>query len=417
MQRDQAPEIPQRPKMRPVEPKLVHYQGGDYIHLSDPLRMASESVLIPQQLLPLLTMCDGTRDIAGLQTAFLLRTGARLNDHAMRDIMLQLDAAFLLENGAYQAAVRQRLQDYRQADHRPASLADQVYPSDPDALASTFAEYVGKAPKTNHADAVPGDLVGMLCPHIDFARGHKTYAVLWERAKPSLVDTELVIILGTDHSGGPGMITPTRQSYATPYGLLPTDTAIVEGLADVLGHERAYQDEIHHVSEHSIELVSVWLHHYLGRSCPVVPVLCGSFHHYMVGAGYPDEAQHIADALDYLREVTRDRKTLVIAAGDLTHMGPAFGDPLPMDPIARAKVAADDTASLEDFCSGDAEAFLDRSRKEADSRRICGLSPIYLTLKLVGDGVTGESMGYDQCPADADGGSLVSIAGALLYRS
>lgn len=417
MQSDQASDIPERPKLRPIEPQLIHYQGGEYIHLRDPLGMAPESVLIPQQLLPLLTMCDGTRDIPSLQSAFMLRTGAQLNDEAMRDIMLQLDAAFLLENGAYRAAVQHKLQDYRQADHRRASHADLVYPAEPEALASTFADYVAKIPETDEADAIPGDLVGMLCPHIDYARGHKTYAELWERAKPSLEDAELVIILGTDHSGGLGMITPTRQNYSTPHGLLPTDTDIVDGLADVLGQDRAYQEEIHHLNEHSIELASVWLHHYMGRACPVVPVLCGSFHHYMVGPGYPDEAQHIADAIDYLKEITQERRTLVIAAGDLAHVGPAFGDPQPIDPIARAKLTADDGASLEDFCRGDAQAFLERSRRETDSRRICGLSPIYLTLKLVGDGVTGESMGYDQCPADADGGSLVSIAGALLYKS
>ena len=77
---------------------------------------------------------------------------------------------------------------------------------------------------SEEAERATGDLVGMLCPHIDFARGHETYAQLWERARPSLHDVDLTIILGTDHSGGPGMITPTRQSYATPYGPLPTDT-------------------------------------------------------------------------------------------------------------------------------------------------------------------------------------------------
>ena len=417
MQISQTSELPNMPKLRPVEPQLVQYEGREFVRLRDPLDMAQESVLIPRQLLPLLAMFDGTRDIPSLQSAYLLRTGSRLDDEAMQDIMSQLDAALLLENGSYQAAVQQKLQDYRQADHRPASHADLVYPSDPVALASTFAEYIGGVPKSDEAETATGDLVGMLCPHIDYARGHKTYAQLWERAKPSLGDVDLAIILGTDHSGGPGMITPTRQSYATPYGVLPTDTEVVDGLADALGHDRAYQEELHHVKEHSIELAAVWLRHYIGRDCPVAPILCGSFHDYVTGQGYPDDARHIADALDYLKGVIRGRRTLVIAAGDLAHMGPAFGDPHPLDPIARAKLKASDTASLDDFCRGDAEAFLDRSREEKDSRRICGLSPIYLTLKLVGDSVTGESMGYDQCSADADGGSLVSIAGALLYSN
>ena len=37
-------------------------------------------------------------------------------------------------------------------------------------------------------------------------------------------------------------------------------------------------------------------------------------------------------------------------------------------------------------------------------------------LRRAGGGpASGVSMGYDQCPADEAGGSLVSIAGALLY--
>ena len=68
------------------------------------------------------------------------------------------------------------------------------------------------------------------------------------------------------------------------------------------------------------------------------------------------------------------------------------------------------------ICNGDAASFFEHSRQESDARRICGLSPIYLTLKLLGN-ARGESMGYAQCPADEQGGSLVSIAGALLYQA
>jgi hypothetical protein len=145
-----------------------------------------------------------------------------------------------------------------------------------------------------------------------------------------------------------------------------------------------------------------------------VPVLCGSFHHYIAGRGSPSDDERVSAALDYLREAMSGKKVLVIAAGDLAHMGPAFGDELPLDPIARAKLAADDGESVKDILRCDAESFLERSRGERDARRICGLPPIYLMLKLLED-ATGESLGYDQCPADAENGSVVSIVGALLY--
>ena len=48
-----------------------------------------------------------------------------------------------------------------------------------------------------------------------------------------------------------------------------------------------------------------------------------------------------------------------------------------------------------------------------DQRRICGLTPIYLALRVLGEGVSGQVTAYDQCPADPMGGSLVSVAGVI----
>ena len=43
------------------------------------------------------------------------------------------------------------------------------------------------------------------------------------------------------------MLTLTQQDYVTPLGALPTDRDIVNGLADVLGPQRAFAEEIHHI--------------------------------------------------------------------------------------------------------------------------------------------------------------------------
>ena len=400
--RESGRSVPTHPKLRLLEPQLVDYQGQRMIYLHDSLGIARDGALIPQPLAPLLSLCDGTRDVSGLRSGLLVRTGNTLPEEVIAQIIEQLDDALLLENGAYQDAAAEVVRRYRQARHRPPSHAGPVYPGDAAGLRSAMGGYCAETPVQENSHAQSDALVGMLCPHIDYARGNRTYAELWQRAKPSLDDVELVIIFGTDHSGGLGMITPTRQSYHTPYGTLPTDTDIVDGLADVLGEKRAYQEEIHHINEHSIELASVWLHHFLdGRACSVVPILCGSFHHFVAGNGHPSEDMKLNSALDYLRYATTARNTLVIAAGDLAHLGPAFGADTPLDTIARAKLAAADSESMTDICSGDGAAFFERSRAESDSRRICGISPIYLMLEyLNGRSLRGESMGYDQCPAD-----------------
>jgi len=108
------------------------------------------------------------------------------------------------------------------------------------------------------------------------------------------------------------------------------------------------------------------------------------------------------------------RRTLVISAGDLAHVGPAFGDAQPLDTGLRAKLRVNDKKSIEAMLNGDPAKFFEISREESDSRRICGLPPTYLMLRLL-EGAKGDSFGYDQCPADDQNASAVSIVGALLY--
>ena len=212
------------------------------------------------------------------------------------------------------------------------------------------------------------------------------------------------------------MLTLTRQNYATPMGVLQTERSVVDEVADALGTDRAFAEEIDHVKEHSIELAAVWLHYFMdGKPCPMVPILCGSFHNFVAGEGDPADDEAIEAVLETLRKATKDRRTLVVAAADLAHVGPAFGDSTPIDGIARTKLAAEDKGSLEAICAGDAGAFFGKSRQESDARRLCGLPPIYLALRYL-DGTLGESMGYAQCDADVMGGSVVSIAGVLLYE-
>ena len=72
-----------------------------------------------------------------------------------------------------------------------------------------------------------GNLVGLISPHIDYPRGWRTYARTWQLAADAVEEAELVILLGTDHGGGAGALTLTRQNYATPWGVLPTARRIL----------------------------------------------------------------------------------------------------------------------------------------------------------------------------------------------
>ena len=403
-----------RPRLRHVEPRRVQYQGQPFIQLHDPLGIAERTILLPEGMAPLIALADGTRDAAGMQASMLLRTGVHIPQEQILELIQGLDEACLLDNDTYEAAVAAALTRYREADSRQPSHAGAVYPDSRARLAAALSDYEDRAETVQPLPA-SARVTGVVSPHIDYERGWKTYAQLWGRCSGTLDDVELAIILGTDHKGGPGALTLTRQSYASPLGTLPTDRQVVDGLVGVIGENEAFGEEIHHLSEHSIELAAVWFQRSIGCDVPTLPILCGSLFEVVAGGSEVEGYGRLDDAIGYLEGVMRERRTLVIAAGDLAHVGPVFGDPRPIAAPGRTSLAAADARTIAAIDAGDAQGFLDISRDERDARKICGISPIYIALRLL-KGSRGASLGYDQCPADTGGGSLVSIVGSILWE-
>ncbi len=223
---------------------------------------------------------------------------------------------------------------------------------------------------------------------------------------------DLVIMLGTDHHGGPASLTLTHVPYATPYGVLPTDRAVVDHLAQAIGTQ-AFDLELNHRQEHAIELSAVWLHYIQGdQPCPMVPVLCGSFEH-LTPAGHPDQEARLSAFIQALRQVTAGRRVLVVASVDLAHVGPAFDTGYRMTSARRAALRATDASLCQAICQGDAERFYQEIAAIRNANNICGFSSIYLLLQYLGP-TAGVEVAYAQCPADAAEASVVSICGLLL---
>jgi AmmeMemoRadiSam system protein B len=110
--------------------------------------------------------------------------------------------------------------------------------------------------------------------------------------------------------------------------------------------------------------------------------------------------------------VIAGRRVLVVAAADLSHVGPAFGGQ-PVDLLGRARLQAADEMVIERVCAGDASGFFELIRRNGDRNNICGLPPIYLTLRLL-NSARGMLVAYARCPADEQSTSWVTIGGILL---
>ena len=225
----------QYPKLRPLDIKPYQQDGETLLLLRDPLELSGQMLGVPRQLAPLLALCDGTRDLVGIHTALMVRWGVRIKSSMLNDVVDMLDRAYLLDNARARAAIQVALGKYRAEPFRVPSLAGGGYPGDAGALTPFLDAFevdgvAGEWPRPR-----PGTIRGVVSPHIDYAGGGPVYKAVWSAAEQAVQDADLAIIFGTDHSGGLGKVTLTRQNYATPYGVLPTATGIGEPARSSVG--------------------------------------------------------------------------------------------------------------------------------------------------------------------------------------
>lgn len=399
-----------RPKLRPVDITPIMHRGQPALLVRDPLRLSGNYVVLPRQLSPVLMFCDGTRDLGAIRAALIVRFGLPVSSVVVERVIETLDSALLLENERSARAEAEALAAYREAPFRPPMMAGQSYPADPTELRRYLNQFLAAAQSGNGGDPANGR--GVASPHIDYPRGGHVYAAVWQRAAAMAKSADLVVLLGTDHYGTGERITLTRQSYATPYGVLPNPVEIVDALAEALGPEQVFAGELRNRGEHSLELAAVWLHHMRdGQPVEVLPVLTGSFSDFVEGQGDPDRDPILKTFVTTLREHLMGRRVLIVASGDLSHVGPAFGG-LPVDQLGRARIKAADQELIRQLSAGNVEGFFQAIKREGDRNNVCGVAPFYLMLRLLGD-VEGMAVAYDQCPADADNTSLVSICGMV----
>lgn len=402
-----------KPKLRPLDFQPVHHMGQQMWYLHDPLELTSYQLVMPPALAQMLLFVDGTRDAAQIHEALCQHLDMELPFDIVIDSLAQLDKACLLDNEQSRQQIAHKRAEYRAQPFRPPALAKVSYPETPATLSALFADY-GRNDNLNGWQPWRGR--GLISPHIDYPRGGPVYAKVWQRAQSSVLEADLVIIFGTDHKGG-SAITLTRQHYATPYGVIPTDLDLVDKVAVAIGPENAFADELHHRNEHSIELTAVWLHHAYHQANvepkPMLPILCGSFHHFVMNGRHPAEDELLMKTIEILQQETAGKKVLAIASVDFAHVGPAFGDDFVMDAARRAALQQSDDFLVQAIIRGDAGSFYEQITAVKDKNRICGFAPIYLMLRYL-ETTEGVQVGYAHCSADAQDHSLVSIAGVLL---
>jgi MEMO1 family protein len=411
--------LAEHPRLRPIEVFPMQDRGRRNLVLRDPADPHISPIVLSEGAGDVLALLDGQRTLQQVSSALLLR-GGTITQSQLRNFLAQLDEAGFLEGPRAEFRFEQRRAKFLAEPVRPAIHAGGAYPSGPEDLARTLdAAYLhADGPQSAPARRDPGatPLRAAIAPHVDLHRGAPTYSWAY-KALAEAQPAELYVVLGTCHTGVQGDFAATLKAYDTPLGPVPADAEFLERLGRRWGHD-LYAGELSHAGEHSIEFQAVYLRS-LGLAgegaAPIVPILCDSLHSMVPEGKSPRDVPSVSHFLDALQQtlVEDGRRITLIAAVDLAHIGPRFGDQWLVDLTHQAMVGNADREMLELVLAPDADAYYAHVMRDRDARRICGFTPIYLLTALMQtEQRRGELLRYTQW-VDTDKTSSVTFASAI----
>ena len=395
------------PRIRPTlsaEP----VEGG--VVLFDPHRVG-RAVPLTMLGLEIARRLDGTRTPRDLQAEVTALAGGRpIPLDTIVELVAGLDDALLLDSPRFAAAIGGPVRE-------PSCIG--CYDADPIELRKQLGELFtatgGPGMPGAFAPSPQGRLRAALLPHMDYGRGNITYGYGFKELVER-TDATVFVIVATSHYSM-HRLTLTRQHFATPLGIVPTDETYINRIVDEYG-DGLFDDQLAHFPEHSIELEVVLLQYLLDGRRPfrIVPLLVGSFGDCVEDASSPAERTDIARMVTALRTAEAECPDPVcyLISGDLAHIGPKFGDPAPVADPWLNDSRKQDAAILSQLERADAGGYFDVIAREADRRRICGLPPTYLTLAAARPR-TGRVLHYQQY-VHPEGHESVSFAAAAFYE-
>lgn len=401
--------LPTHPKIRfPIDLRVLGEGTEGAIYIDCPLGIAAEPLLLASAVGPLLQCMDGTCSVTEITERFS-RFGA--TTELVERLVALLDERSFLDTPRYVDAAAAARRDYRALGERPPALAGRSYSANPETLRSDLVKLLV------HPSPPTGKLSLLVTPHIDYHRGGACYGATFPhlaRQKP-----DLILLLGTAHQYSPHLFHLTDKELLSPLGRSPSARNIILQLAANYGEERAFADEILHRKEHSLELQLPFLHHFLPE-VPVIPILVGSFHHFLSAPTSPPEDPTYEDFVRTLATLLSGQSSnlLIIAGVDIAHVGRQFGDTFELTPHVEQQVKKRDAAYIEQVIALDKDSLLEHIAEDSDARRVCGYPSLYVALDILerlGRTPQMSLVDYRQA-SDRERGCLVSFAGIAGYE-
>lgn len=425
------PEHLLRPHARPVQPLPVQNEGKQFVALRDPSTLIQQTMVIPPQALAVVQLFDGSLTIPEIAARMVREDDPERDAHMaqvsgqIEQLVDQMDKFGLLWGPTFEGYERQVAEKIAEHGAFPvragASLVQLAHqaqggedpPEDEEARNAWAAELATGLLKTwlEQAEDPEFDqtVCGLVVPHLDYARGAEVYAGGY-RAWMGAERPDRVVILGTNHFGIGDGVVMTRLGFDTPIGRLSPDDQVLDGLQSRLG-DRLFKDELDLLAEHSVELHLPWIRHLFG-DVPVVAALLPDPLVPMI----EDDGKRVShpEFVAALGQVLGDvgGRTYFVSSADLSHVGPQFGEPKPVDDTRRVEVERHDREHLGRFVTNDSAGFVEAMEWCKNPTRWCSIGNMSATISLASADAV-ELVDYRQA-VDERGAALVSCAAVAL---
>jgi AmmeMemoRadiSam system protein B len=404
----------QNPKLREgLEACRIDYRGEKMFVIQDRMGFTQANLIFTPAAIHIVANMNGTNSLKDLQADFMSQTGQLIQMQELRDLVKNLDQHLFLDNARFRDQAARKISEFIDNPVRKMRHAGSSYPAQPEELKeklrSFFSPQNGGPGFPCPSEERGRKIVGLVAPHIDLNAGGPCFAHAYKAAaEASVPDTW--IVLGTGHEYVKNFFALTVKDFETPLGPVQCDRQICEQLlGQTVFNLRA--SEYNHLSEHTIEFQAVFLS-FLQPGTRIVPLLC-SFGQQEFVAG-----QNLIDEFAALlsRIVFESKGSVgIIASVDFAHIGPRYGDSFTPDKAMIEQSLSLDGSLLKVLERCAAADFIQAINRDSNSRKICGVAPLYTMAKALEGRVHGTTLSQSHAIVDQQG-SFVTFAGMAFYE-
>lgn len=365
----------------------VQNNGRELLYIHDPMGYIEPNFALDRTVEPLLSLINGQHSVNQITEII----SGNISPDDILYFFKTLDKNLLLNSPFYQEKSNQIEGEFENATVRQPALSGSSYPSDP----AQFSEYVKTLLDGFTGNGHQTPKKGLFAPHIDLAVGKKQYGEAFSTLKG--LKPRRVIILATAHyTGYHGRLYQNKpfigsvKDFHLPGHIFKTDDEFLNKLNHSASSNGFTLSDRAHRVEHSIELHLLFLSAIWHHNFKIVPILVSGFDELF----YHQKGQmdgYIKNMTTLLKELDTE-DTFYLISGDLSHVGRKFGDDAAASDL-RNKVEQSDRKFLSLSEQGNSGKLLDHVKKDYDSTRICGFSPL-LTFKSAFPEIEGNVLNY-----------------------